>query len=155
MMQATNADQGLGSAAAAQALARDGHNELPSAKVQSAWMIAWRVMSEPMTLLLIACGLIYTLLGDWREALVLSIFVVVMIGISFYQEQKTEKALDALRELANPLAQVLREGKLLQIPSREVVRGDILFVYEGDRVAADAILIDGLNLKADESLLTG
>ena len=103
-------------------LARDGYNELPSAKPRGLWAIAWEVVREPMFLLLIGASAIYLVLGDIREALVLFASVFVVMGITFYQERKTERALEALRELASPRAQVLRDGEWQSVPGREVVR---------------------------------
>jgi Ca2+-transporting ATPase len=140
---------------AAARLARDGYNELPSAKPRPPWAIAWEVVREPMFLLLIGAAAIYLALGDRREALALLASVGVMIGITFYQERKTERALDALRELASPRALVLRDGEWRTVAGREVVVGDVLRVKEGDRVPADARLASATGLVADESLLTG
>jgi len=136
-------------------LERDGYNELPSAKPRSLWGIAWEVVREPMFLLLIGASAVYLVLGDIREALVLLASVFVVMGITFYQERKTERALEALRELASPRARVLRDGEWESVPSREVVVGDVVLVKEGDRVPADALVQNGNNLMADESLLTG
>ncbi|MCX7142776.1 MAG: cation-translocating P-type ATPase [Proteobacteria bacterium] len=146
---------GLTQEEAAARLERDGYNELPSAKPSSLFGIAAKVVCEPMFLLLIACGAIYLLLGDRTEALMLLGFVLVVVGISFFQERKTERALDALRDLSSPRALVMRDGELRRIAGREVVRGDLLVLAEGDRVPADAVLLSGMNLSADESLLTG
>lgn len=147
--------QGLGDQEAAERLARDGYNELPSSKRKSIFAILWEVVREPMFILLIACGLLYLLLGDRDEALMLLGFVVVVIAITLYQENKTEKALDALRDLSSPRALVVREGRQLRIAGREVVVDDIILLSEGDRVPADAVLLRATNLSADESLLTG
>ena len=136
-------------------LAEDGFNELPSAKKRQVWHIAWEVVREPMFLLLLACGLIYLLSGEVREAMMLLGFVFVVMGITFYQERKTERALESLRDLSSPRALVIRDGEKIRIPGREVVRGDLLLLAEGDRVAADAVVVSALNLSADESLLTG
>jgi Ca2+-transporting ATPase len=136
-------------------LAHDGYNELPSAKPRKLWAIAWEVVREPMFLLLIGASAIYLVLGDIREALVLFASVFVVMGITFYQERKTERALEALRELSSPRAQVLRDGEWESVPGREVVLGDVVRVKEGDRVPADAALFSSNNLMADESLLTG
>src|ERR1700693_4308143 len=146
---------GLGSKEAMARLAHEGYNELPSAKPRSLWAIAWEVMREPMFLLLIAASAIYLVLGDLREALVLFASVFVVMGITFYQERKTERALEALRELSSPRAQVLRDGEWQFVAGREVVVGDLVLVKEGDRVPADAALLRSSNLMADESLLTG
>ena len=136
-------------------LAEDGYNELPSAKKRQVWHIAWEVVREPMFLLLLACGLIYLLSGEVQEAMMLLGFVFVVMGITFYQERKTERALESLRDLSSPRALVIRDGEKIRIPGREVVRGDLLLLEEGDRVAADAVVVSALNLSADESLLTG
>ncbi|MDD5041490.1 MAG: cation-translocating P-type ATPase [Candidatus Peribacteraceae bacterium] len=134
---------------------RDGFNELPSAKEQSLFRIAFNVMREPMFLLLVACGAIYLLLGDPGEALMLLGFVFMVIGITIYQERKTERALEALRDLTSPRALVIREGQHLRIPGREVVRDDLFLIAEGDRIPADGFVLSAINLAVDESLLTG
>ena len=148
-------ETGLSEAEAAARLAAEGPNELPSADGRSVARIAADVLREPMFLILIACGAIYLLLGDRQEALILLGFVIIVTAITLYQEQKTERALAALRDLSSPRALVLREGKRRRIAGREVVRGDLLVLSEGDRVPADAALIECGNLTADESLLTG
>ncbi len=146
--------QGLTSGEVARRLL-DGYNELPSAKPRRLWSIAWEVVREPMFLLLIGASAIYLLLGDMREALVLFASVFVVMGITFHQERKTERALEALRELASPRAQVLRDGEWQPVSAREVVVGDLVRIKEGDRVPADIALISADNLMTDESLLTG
>jgi Ca2+-transporting ATPase len=108
-----------------------------------------------MFLLLVAGGLIYLLLGDLQEALMLLAFVFVVMGITFYQERKTERALEALRDLSSPRALVIRDGEHKRIAGKDVVPGDLILLSEGDRVPADAELLSCTNLSADESLLTG
>jgi Ca2+-transporting ATPase len=147
--------QGLTEQEARERLAIDGYNELPTTKKRTFFHILFEVLREPMFLMLIACGVLYMFLGDQEEALMLMGFVVVIIGITFYQEQKTERALDALRDLSSPRALVIRDGKQQRIAGREVVRDDIVLVAEGDRVPADAVLLTGSNVSVDESLLTG
>jgi Ca2+-transporting ATPase len=154
MSRDSSLHQGLTSAEAARRL-RGGYNELPSAKPRGLLSSAWEVVREPMFLLLIGASVIYLFLGDLREALVLFASVFVVMGITFHQERKTERAVEALRELASPRAQVLRDGKWQSVAAREVVVGDLVRVREGDRVPADAILLSADNLVADESLLTG
>ena len=146
---------GLSEAEAVNLLKQEGYNELPSSKQRSIFAIAFEVVREPMFLLLVACGIVYLILGDMEEALMLLGFVFVVMGITFYQERKTERALEALRDLSSPRALVIREGVEKRIAGREVVRGDILVVKEGDRIPADAVLLWCLNLSVDESLLTG
>ena len=146
---------GLSSAEAASRLLRDGPNELPSAKPRSFVRIALEVLREPMFLLLLASGVIYLLLGDLHEAMLLLSFVFVVIGITLYQERKTENALQALKNLSSPRARVIRDGDARYIPGREVVQGDIVLVAEGDRIPADGAVCVTSNLSIDESLLTG
>ncbi len=146
---------GISEAEAAKRLKEDGYNELPSAGKRSIFAIAFGVIKEPMFLLLIACGIIYLILGGLEEALILLFFVFVIIGITFYQERKTERTLEALRDLSSPRALVVRDGEQKRIVGREVVRGDCLLLNEGDRVPADAVVLSCSEFSLDESLLTG
>jgi Ca2+-transporting ATPase len=147
--------QGLSENEAQEKLVREGFNELPSSKPRNLFAIALGVVKEPMFLLLVACGTLYLILGDVQEGLMLLGFVFVIMGIELYQEKKTEKALDALKDLASPRALVLRDGEEKRIAGREVVTGDIIILQEGDRVPADSTVFSSVNLLADESLLTG
>lgn len=147
--------QGLSQAQVQEKQKREGLNELPSSKPKGLFTIAWGVVKEPMFLLLVACGTLYLILGDVQEGLMLLGFVFVIMGIEFYQERKTEKALDALKDLASPRALVIREGIEKRIAGREVVTDDLVILQEGDRVPADAKVLYSVNLMADESLLTG
>ena len=147
--------RGLTGAEAASRLAADGPNELARTGAPSVWRTVLEVLREPMLLLLLAAGTVYLLLGDREEALALLFSAFVVIGITLVQERKTERALAALRDLSSPRALVVRDGAPVRIPGREVVRGDLLLVSEGDRVAADARLVESAHLEADESLLTG
>jgi Ca2+-transporting ATPase len=150
-----DATTGLSEHEAAQRLRRDGPNELPSSSKRSFLAIVYEVVREPMFLLLVACGILYLFLGDKEEAFLLLGFVFVIIGITLYQERKTERALEALRDLSSPRARVIREGRQQRIAGREVVQGDILILNEGDRVPADAVVLSSVNLSVNESLLTG
>ncbi|HII94348.1 MAG TPA: cation-translocating P-type ATPase [Candidatus Methanofastidiosum sp.] len=147
--------KGLSEEEAERRLNEEGYNELPSKKKKSTFDIAFEVLKEPMFLLLVACGVIYLIFGDIQEALMLLLSVFVIIGITFYQEKKTERALEALRDLSSPRAFVIRGGEQKRIAGREVARGDILILSEGDRVPADAVLRSSTNFSCDESLLTG
>lgn len=150
-----HAQQGLAEADAAARLRDHGYNELASGKKRGILAIALGVVREPMFLLLVACGAIYFLLGSRQEASMLLGFVFVIMGITLFQENRAERALEALRNLASPRARVIRDGEARVIPGREVVPGDIVLMAEGDRVPADAVLMEGSNLMVDESLLTG
>ncbi len=133
----------------------EGPNEIPSARRRSLLVLARGVLLEPMILLLVSCAAIYIALGDLREAIVLSLSVLVVIGITLFQNRKTERALEALRDLSSPRALVIRDGEARRIPGREVVREDLFVVAEGDRVPADGMVLWASNLSVDESLLTG
>ncbi len=146
---------GLTGAQAAERHKAEGGNELPADRAHRGWKILLEVLREPMFILLLAAGAIYLALGSLSEALILLVFVTVVIWITYYQERKTERALAALRELSAPRATVIRDGQEKQIPSRELVPGDLILVKEGDRVPADAELCAAENLAVDESLLTG
>ncbi len=136
-------------------LEQEGFNELPSQKKRSAISIFLSVVRDPMLFLLIAAGAIYLVLGEAQDALLLLTFVFVVVGITFYQEKKTERALEALKDLSSPRAFVVRDGMQQTIAGREVVREDIVVLREGVRVPADATVISSTNLSVDESLLTG
>jgi Ca2+-transporting ATPase len=146
---------GLSSTQVREKIKTEGYNELPHTKKKSIIKIGFDVIREPMFILLVACGILYLILGDFQEALMLLGFVFVIIGITVYQQGKTENALNALRDLSSPRALVIRDGERKRIPGREVVTGDILILAEGDRVPADCILLWGFNLSVDESILTG
>jgi Ca2+-transporting ATPase len=150
-----SAINGLSETEAARRLKADGFNELSSAKKRNVFVMAFDVVREPMFLLLVACGTIYLILGDAQEAFMLLGFVFFIMGISLYQERKTERTLDALRDLSSPRALVIRDGRQKRIAGRDVARGDILLLAEGDRVPADAIVLYCSHLLADESILTG
>ena len=146
--------RGLGADEAARRLAADGPNMLPGSNPKTFFSIVIGIFFEPMFLMLLVAGGLYLALGDTGEAIFLLSFVFVVIGITLTQERKTQRALESLRDLSAPRALVLRDGEELRIPGRDVVVGDLLVLHEGDRIAADAVLLDG-QLDANESLLTG
>src|SRR5450755_4625665 len=145
----------LSSVEAADRLKIDGYNELPAAERRGVFRIAFEVVRQPMFALLIAGGAVYLILGDLMEAILLLIFASLSVVITIIQESRSERVLEALRNLASPRALVIRDGNRVQIAGREVVRGDLLVITEGDRVAADATVVEGSDLMLDESLLTG
>jgi Ca2+-transporting ATPase len=147
--------RGLSAGDVARRLAEDGPNELPASRPRTLLAIALEVVREPMFLLLVAAAAIYLALGDRTEGMLLLAFVLVVMGITLYQQRKTERALEALRDLSSPRALVIRDGGRTRIPGREVVRDDVLMLAEGDRVPADAVLLEGIGVTVDESLLTG
>ena len=146
---------GLSQSEAARRLSADGPNDLPSMKRHRLPRAILRVLAEPMFILLCAAVTLYLVLGDVREALILASSLLAVVAITVLQEQRAERALAALRDLASPRAAVIRDGELRRIAGREVVRGDIVLLSEGDRVPADGLLREVTELAVDESLLTG
>ena len=153
MMKETTSN-GLSRDEASERLHKYGLNVLPGTQPKTFFYIMLDVIKEPMFLMLLIAGSIYLALGDRAEALFLLSFVFVVIGITLMQEHKTQRALESLRDLSAPRALVRRDGVDIRIAGRDVVPGDLLVLHEGDRIAADAILIEG-QLSVDESLLTG
>jgi P-type Ca2+ transporter type 2C len=150
-----NTAQGLTIAQARTGLAQDGPNEVAQGTRRSVWRRLADTLRQPMVALLVAAALLYMLLGDLTEGLTLSVFVLAVLVLSFYQEGRSEAAIEAPRQLTQAQARVLRDGRTPQIPASEVVAGDNLLLSEGDRVAADGWLLQANNLQVDESLLTG
>lgn len=146
---------GLSEAEARARLVTEGFNELPRSNRRTPLRIAVDVMREPMLALLLGGGCVYLLLGDLQEALILLAFATLSVGITIVQEARTERVLEALRDLTSPRALVMRDGERKRIAGREVVRGDIVVLGEGDRVPADIMLIHSRDIQTDESLLTG
>ena len=146
---------GLTNAEVIERLASEGYNELPRAKRRTPFRIVAEVLREPMLALLVGGGVVYLVLGNREEALVLLTFATMSVVITVVQESRTERVLEALRDLTSPRALVIRDGQRTRIPGREVVRGDMLVLSEGDRVPADAALRECRGLRTDESLLTG
>jgi P-type Ca2+ transporter type 2C len=151
----TTTRQGLSSTQASSRLALDGPNELPRTGQRSILRIMLDVLREPMLALLLAGGITYLFLGSLGEALILLGFATFSIVVTVVQEARTEGVLEALRDLSAPRALVIRDGSRIRIAGREVVVGDFLVVEPGDRIAADALLIEAGDLQTDESLLTG
>ena len=149
------ADEGLSAAQAAQRLQDDGPNVLPGEQRRGLRAIVRETLQEPMFMLLLAAGALYLVLGDLQEGMILFGLVLVVLALTLYQEGKTEHALAALRDMTSPRARVLRDGQPQRIAGVDVVCGDILLLAEGDRIAADAMLLDGSDVQVDESLLTG
>ena len=146
---------GLSHAEAQRRLAADGPNVLEQAHRRSVPQRLLDLLRQPMFALLVLAAALYLLLGDFTEGLTLAVFVLAVIGLTFYQEGRTENAIGALRELTETRARVVRDGAVCDIPAREVVCGDLLLLAEGDRIAADGRMLDAHDLQVDESLLTG
>ena len=146
---------GLTREEAARRLASDGPNDLPRPPRRTTGRIAFEVAREPMFQLLAAAVAIYLVLGDLSEASVLLAFVGVIVAITLVQERRTERVLEALHDMTSPRALVWRDGQRERMAGVAVVCGDILELVEGDRVPADARLLEANDLLIDESLLSG
>lgn len=147
--------QGLTASEALARLKAEGFNELPHAGRRSIARLVFDVLREPMLLLLLAGGAIYFVLGDLGEAALLLVFASFSVVVTIVQEARTERVLESLRDLTSPRALVIRGGERVRIAGRDVVRGDLIVLSEGDRVAADATVAQCDDLLLDESLLTG
>lgn len=146
---------GLDQQAVAAARRAYGRNELPTPPARGLLRISLQVLREPMFLLLLAAAALYLLVGDLGESLLLLVFALLSIGLVAVQERRSERAVEALRAMGSPKATVRRDGELRRIAASEVVVGDLLLVEEGERLAADAVLLHSEQLAVDESLLTG
>jgi magnesium-transporting ATPase (P-type) len=146
---------GLSEVEAQQRPQSEGYNELPRQDRRTPFRIIMEVLRESMLALLLGGGFIYLLLGDLKEALILLGFAMMSVAITVIQETRTERVLEALRDLTSPRALVIRDGERRRIAGREVARGDLVVLAEGDRVPADAVLVQAHDVQADESLLTG
>ncbi|MBI5505297.1 MAG: cation-translocating P-type ATPase [Deltaproteobacteria bacterium] len=146
---------GLTQAEASARLHAEGYNEIPRPDRRTFTRIVIEVLREPMFSLLLGAGAIYLALGDLEEALVLLVFATISVSIAVVQEARSERVLEALRDLTSPRALVIRDGERKRIAGRDVVRGDLIVLCEGDRVPADATLLAANDLLLDESLLTG
>jgi P-type Ca2+ transporter type 2C len=155
MSATSQSHRGLGAREAAERLRVEGPNALPELERRTGLRIILEVVREPMFALLLGAGVLYLFIGSRGEALVLFAFACFSVAIAIIQEGRSERVLEALRDLTSPRALVIRDGEQSRIPGREVVRGDLLVLAEGDRVPADAMLIQGDDVQADESLLTG
>ncbi len=151
----TVAFAGLTDAEAARRLAATGANRLSESRVRPLWRIAIESLREPMFLLLLAAVGVYLAMGDIAEGAFLMVGAVATIGLGVVQEARSERALAALRALAEPMARVIRAGVTRSVPAADLVPGDIVLVGEGGRAPADATLLAGDVLSVDESILTG
>jgi Ca2+-transporting ATPase len=147
--------QGLSNAAVLAQRGRDGWNRLPQPDRRGPLRILWGALTQPMLLLLLAAASVYAVVGQLQDAVLLGISVLAVAGLAAWQEQRSERVLYALADLSSPRCRVVRDGAVQQIASEELVRGDRLIVAEGDRLAADARLIESSGLRLDESLLSG
>src|SRR3989304_5715374 len=151
----SSAAQGLSAAEAGRRLAEQGVNEIQAAPPISRWAIVAEQFKNVLIVILLVAVVLSAFLGHTLEALAIAVIVIFAALLGFFQEYRAERALEALRHLAAPTATVLREGKELAVPARELVVGDVIFLRMGDKVPADGRLIEAANLQGDEAALTG
>jgi Ca2+-transporting ATPase len=146
---------GLASDEAARRLETYGPNELTSGHQVSAWAILLAQFKNVLLVILILATILSAMLGHEIEAIVIGVIVVFAVLLGFFQEYRAERAMEALREMAAPNATVIRDGEETDLPAREIVPGDVVLLQAGDKVPADARLIESFNLQAEEAALTG
>ena len=149
------ADHGLSTAEARRRLSQYGANELAESRRVSPWGILAEQFKNVLIIILLVGVTLSAVLGHTVEALAIAVIVLFAAVLGFYQEFRAERAIEALRRMAAPTATVLRDGEELSVPAREAVPGDIIILRMGDKIPADARLIDAMNLKCDEAALTG
>lgn len=148
-------DKGLTNEEVKELQEKYGKNELISEKKESFFMKIIHIICEPMFLLLILAATIYFILGEPRDGIIMLVFVIGIISIDVIQEWKTDKTLNALKDLSEPKITVLRDSQKIEILSSELVPGDIMYINEGIKIPADGYVIKCSGLKVDESSLTG
>lgn len=150
-----NVYRGLSEKEAKKRLEKYGPNVLTEKKKLSALKILFEQFNDFMVLILIACTLISAFMGEITEAVTIIAIVIINAVLGFIQEYRTEKTIEALKGLAAPMAKVIRDDKLVEIPAENIVPGDLIVLEAGDRVPADAVLVEANGLFVDESILTG
>jgi len=148
-------ETGLSSAEAESRLGAYGPNQLKEAPPTTIWQMLWEQFRDFVVMLLIVAAVVSALLGDWVEAAVIMAIVVLNAALGVFQNRRAAEELAALRQLAAPEANVLRDGSRISIPGRELVPGDIVFLEAGNYIPADVRLVETVNLRVDEAPLTG
>ena len=151
----TNGSHGLSQEKAQKCLAQFGPNELVEKEKISPWAIFLEQFKSFLIIILLIATVLSAVVGEVADAILIGVIVLFAAGLGFVQEYRAERAMEALKKMAAPAASVLRDGKEVEIAARELVPGDIILLRTGDRIPADARLIEAINLKADEASLTG
>lgn len=146
---------GLTTAEAEALLIKNGRNELKQKKKVSPLKIFIGQYKDIMTIILLVCTFVSILMGEYVEAIAIAIIVLMNGILGFIQEYRTEKTLEALKNMASPMAKVFRDGVIVQIPSAEIVCGDVVLLEAGDKIPADGVLLTSTSLECDEAMLTG
>lgn len=157
----SNAETGLTSEEAKSRLEKNGPNQLKEAKKDSILKIFIRQFNDPMIYILIAAAVISLVVGiiekssDWVDSIIIFFVIFMNATIGTVQENKANKAMEALKKMSSPTAIVRRDGKIVEIKAKDLVIGDIVIIEEGNVIPADVRLVSAINFKADESSLTG
>lgn len=146
---------GLSEEAARERLIRFGPNRLTKEKREPIWERFLEEAGEPMIVLLLVTGLLYALWGGWADALAIFSVILTLIGIEVWNEYRAERAIGALQKMAEPIVSLRRDARYKEVPTEEVVPGDLISLKAGRRIPADARLVEGYGLAVDESSLTG
>ena len=146
---------GLTTDEAARRLLDVGPNELQASKAVSPWNILLDQFKNVLIVILLAATTLSAFLGHGIEAIAITVIVLFAVVLGFWQEYRAERAIEALREMAAPVATVIRDGREQRLPARDLVPGDIILFATGDKVAADARLAEAVNLQTVEAALTG
>jgi Ca2+-transporting ATPase len=146
---------GLSSQEVIKLLQEYGKNELVPEKKNSFCRKALEIIKEPMFLLLFGAALLYFILGEPKDGAIMICFVAFMIGINVFQEWRTDRTLQALKDLSSPKVRVIRNGVIEKIDSKELAVGDLMLLEEGEKISADGRIIEMFDLGMDESTLTG
>lgn len=147
--------EGLNPKEAEERLAQFGPNELRASKRNTALTIFFGQLKNIFVIILLVATVISAILGHGVESLAIAVIVLFAVFLGFIQEYRAERAIDALRQMAAPTASVVRGGNEIDIPARELAPGDIILLHAGDKVPADARLIEAINLQVEEAPLTG
>lgn len=132
-----------------------GYNQSAEIKKGGWYKMLLDILKEPMLLLLIAVSIIYVIVGNYSEAVFMLGAIIAVSGISFYQDNRSQKALEALEKLNEPLSTVIRNGKIVQIPTREIAVGDLCIIEEGKMINADGEIVHSNDFAVNEASLTG
>jgi len=151
----STADRGLSKAEASRRLMEHGPNELQAARRISPWAILFEQFKNILVLILLIAVVLSAFLGHSIEAIAIAVILLFAVLLGFVQEYRAERAIEALKRMAAPTATVIRDGEEMDMPARDLVPGDIIFIRAGDRIPADARLIEAVNLQIEEASLTG
>ena len=154
-LRLTSGPHGLSGAEAARRLAKNGPNELKAVRPVSPWRLLIAQFKNVLILILLIATVLSGFLGHAVEAVAIAVIVLFAVLLGFVQEYRAERAIEVLRQMAAPTATIIRDGEETEVPARDLVPGDVVLLRAGDKVPADARLLEAINLKIEEASLTG